>query len=518
MSVQTGHRRSFTGELCALFAVAFLFVFVPVTVACLLSPAPYPHFLLLTCAVFLGTGAFLWLAYRYVERTAAFWERHFGKVLLLFSLGMLIVQLLLGAQLRFRPAFDLEALYQGAQEWMETGTFGAYASATCHADYFAIFPNNLGGLVLLTLLFRSAAALGITDWFLVGMVANAALVVLSMVLTALSCRRLWGVRAALSALVLFLLSPPFWFMAPVFYTDTLSMMFPAAVFYLYVRSRTETRPSRLALYYTGMAVLAALGALLKATVLIALLAILIALLCEKRWRRALTLAGTAICLTALVFTGFRAYTTAHQHDPQAAAQEKMPLSYWLALAVQGEGTYNHTVFQLGRSIRDPAARDAALREHALASLQKQGVGGTLSLFARKSVRAFGDGSFALSDFLDDTPQTPNGLHRFLLYKGDRYPLYQSLCNGVWGAVLALLLLTVRRRTADGRPPAVLAAQVCIFGLWLFLLMWEVNSRYITNFLPLVYLCAAGGMERFSSLIRRAADSVFIEKDSPPNKR
>lgn len=508
MSALSG-RRGFIGTLCALFAGAFLLVFVPVAAAAVLIPYPYAHFPLLTCAVFLGTGVVLFLAYRRLSRVSGFLERRFGVLLLLFSLLMLTAQLALGAHLRFQPAFDLEALYQGALEWLETGSFGAYASSTCHADYFAIFPNNLGGLVFLTLLFRPAAALGITDWFGVAMTANAVLVVSSMVLTALSCRRLWGAPTAITACLLFALSPPFWFMAPVFYTDTLSMVFPAAVFYLYVCSRAETRRIRLALYYAGMGILAALGALLKATVLIILIAILIALLCEKRWRRAMALAGAALCLIPLLFAGFRAYTAAHQQTSSAAAQESMPLSYWLALAVQGEGTYNHAIFQLGRSIRNPAARDAALREQVLAGLREQGIGGALTLPIRKSVRAFSDGTFALSDFLDDTPLTPNGLHRFLLYKGEYHPLYQSLCNGVWGVVLLLLLLSLWLHGKNGQPCAVFAAQVALFGLWLFLMLWEVNSRYITNFLSLLYLCAAGGMKPFSHFVRRTLHRLHV---------
>ena len=66
--------------------------------------------------------------------------------------------------------------------------------------------------------------------------------------------------------------------------------------------------------------------------------------------------------------------------------------------------------------------------------------------------------------------------------------------------LALLLTLALRaglcvaaaRAARSRAHGATVARVAVFGLMLFLLMWETRSRYLMNFLPVLLLAAFPG--------------------------
>ena len=55
--------------------------------------------------------------------------------------------------------FDMDAIYGGAIEWVETGTFAS------RYDYYYYFLNNLGGMSLLYIFFKLASYLGILREF-----------------------------------------------------------------------------------------------------------------------------------------------------------------------------------------------------------------------------------------------------------------------------------------------------------------------------------------------------------------
>ena len=67
-------------------------------------------------------------------------DRHFKKVLIVFSIVYYIVLIRMGFLLRFTPSFDMDAIYSGAIQWTNEGNFSNFY------EYFGYFPNNLGSM------------------------------------------------------------------------------------------------------------------------------------------------------------------------------------------------------------------------------------------------------------------------------------------------------------------------------------------------------------------------------------
>ena len=45
---------------------------------------------------------------------------------------------------------------------------------------------------------------------------------------------------------------------------------------------------------------------------------------------------------------------------------------------------------------------------------------------------------------------------------------------------------IRGKTA---PDLVFLLRLTLFGFWLFMMLWESNSRYLVHYLPVLYSCA-----------------------------
>ncbi len=396
--------------------------------------------------------------------------------------------------LRFEPAWDLEAIYRGAEQWVLTGDFTGYSSKHCHADYFYIFPNNFGAMFLLYLWFRLFYLFGAENFYFAAVLLNMLLVSLTMVVSSRIAGRLFGKRGAVLLLCLFLFSP-FWFCGAVFYTDTLSMFFPVASAALFIEAKGR-KPGMSAALCTAGAILLAVGGAVKATVLILLPAGIITLALRRDWRR--LAAFTLICTVSIISVNFIVGTIRGRHlDPRKIEEERMPVTYWLALGCTGNGEYSNEIFSSARSAGSSDERRAAMKEQIVNSVKEAGAGGTARLFLKKAGGAFPDGTYAFSDFLDDSPASPSALHKFLLPGGKGYPVYSAIANSIFFAVMLLSLFSVRRQIENQR---VFVFQLCISGIILFFTVWESNGgRSSVNFIPFFMICAAGGLENITGM-------------------
>ncbi len=436
-------------------------------------------------------GLVFWLYSKFADRKI---EEHYIKILLGMSGSLLLVQIVFAVFLRYDPIFDLEAVYKGAIHWVETGSFTDYDSSTCHTDYFYIFPNNLGCLYFMFMLFKTASLIGIKDYFMVASVCNALMISGTLLLSAGIARRLWSKKEGLICASLFLLSPPFWFLAPVFYTDSLTLIFPVALWYCVLRA--DACKSKVGVFglYLLSSVLVVVGGMIKPTVWIAFIAIGVIQLFRRQWLRQAILTLTTIIMLITVSSAFNSFMSPTYIDVDKAEQKNLPYEYWLSIGLSNNGSYRNDYFEIAMAPEGQEAKKDAIRPLIQSDLKEQGISGLLKLFTVKTTRAFGDGTYASSDFLDDRPVSPNLLHKFLLYDNEYYSVYSHIATGVLVALLVLAVLGTVKPSQDLRQTS---APLCLFGLMLFLMVWEVNSRYILNFIPMLFLSATSGIKAFS---------------------
>lgn len=403
---------------------------------------------------------------------------------------MAAVMFAFGRILETRPIFDFGALHYGAVAWAQTGSLGGYEA------YFCKFPNNIGGVLFLKNLYAAAAAAGCRDYYLIGTLANILLIVGSAALTIAIARRLAGDQGALTVLLIWAGMLPLYFYAPIFYSDTLSMLFPLLAYLFYLRAaEAASLPGRLA-WMAGAGAACAVGMTIKFTVLIALIAIALEILFNGPVKRMLPplLCASAVC--ALAVASIHAYVYATVLDQEKVVRKSTPYAHWVMMGLKGVGAYNPEDYAFTDAIEDPDERRKADEQMIMKRLRAYGPAGLMAHLGRKSAYLVSSGTYGAEDFLDDNPVYHTVLHEFGLQSGAGFPALSHAAQGLH----ALLLLLAALSAVRARRGTPLAPRMAFFGLFLFLLMWEADPRYLLHFWPFLVLSGVMGLAEVKSLL------------------
>ncbi len=473
-----------TRAFYVIFAVCFIFVSVNVIFKNFYHKTEY---LVPVTAICL---ALFCLIYALLGKCEAFLEKNYGRLLIAFAVCLFILEVVMGIALRHDVMFDVGAINDGAVEWVETGTFAGFY------DYFYSFPNNLGSMMFLYILLKPLAIIGITDYYAVSVVFLSAILTLTTVLTSLICKRLSGVKAAVFALVIFAVSAQFWVMSAAVYTDELSMLFPVLAYWLYLKSK-DANAKRTFLLYLLSAAAIAVGSLIKFTVFITAVAIIIDMVLNARPpKKTVCFAACAVGVTLIAVLCFNLYMYSAHLDKSEADKNNTPILHWVMMGLKGNGLYNPGDYELTRALA-PEERNNALMREIGRRVNERGFSGMLELAAQKSAINFGDGTYGIADMLHFDPLNDvKELREWVVDTGEHYSIYSHYATSVHIAVMMFMLLAscVFALSKKERGCERLAPYLAVFGIWLFLLFWETNRRYFSNFAPMIIICGVLGAE------------------------
>ena len=370
--------------LIKTFYVLFCFVFTIVMGSIIFAnDANFSPVILLLLITF--NVAILLFVYRILDHHSCFAARYY-KIIVASGLALLFgINVILGYVLRYTPVFDLGAIFTGAKEWATTGNFIDHIDPSCWADYFYYFPHNLGGMTILFVAFKAASLFGITDYYAIAMITNALLVTTTMLLAILICKRLFGITQSVMVLICILLSPPLYFMASVFYTDALSMVFPVLIIYLYLKYVDSTAYKSRVVFVVLMGLSCGVGMLIKFTVAIALIAVIIHHFLTNRFITSLRVTAISVVLVVAVFASFNAYFYSAHLNKESAKKLEVPYSHWIMMGLEGNGRYNPSDYEFTLSFDDKEEQKTEINNRIKERIKDRGLLGMLNLFYEKGI-------------------------------------------------------------------------------------------------------------------------------------
>lgn len=411
-----------------------------------------------------------------------------------YLIALFCLHLLLGYLMEYVPAGDNFMLYNGSQTLARDGNFHAYPD---FGLYLARFSNQWGFLMMLTGFWKLLAMLGIESCFMPLVLVQAALYTMGVLCALRIVRRFRGVRGELMLLVLLTSYLPLYFAAAVLYTDTFSLPFVLLALELALRTGEAKTMKRQLLLALACGAVTFIGGQIKMTVaIVAIAAVICWLLTMKPLRAALC---SALCMLTLVFG-----TTAVQQamlgpviDPAVYAQQNTPVIHWIMMSIPtGNNPYGNATGDYGITwgmMDEGASHDEVM--DSIYTRMKDRIytlrypNRLLTAMMRKNAAAMGDGTFGLSEMLDDNPVRENGVSAFVLAGRPYFPFYSALCTGIFFAVL-LLSLCGCAQDLRRRDTSAAMLYIAAFGIMLFLLLWEARSRYFFNFVPVFLILAA----------------------------
>ncbi len=425
----------------------------------------------------------MFLAKRYLR---SIWQNE--KLWLILSALLFLVMtaglLYFGLSLRVYPGWDFGAVYEGAVQIAEDGRLSEQSNW-----YFTTYPNNITVCLLLAGIFKVFG--GVCSYITIGVLLNVTLMAIGFLCFFLLVYRLYGIRTACLGLFICTLFLPFYMHAPIFYTDTFALPFVTGSFLLYQLRRRDSR------FLIAAAFVLAAGYKIKGSLGVILIALLIHIWLQKRKPIECTKQSLLLLIPFLLVTGFLTILPGQLCvlDTTDAQRNEFPLEHWVAMGLEGSGGYSGDVYWMTASVEGKKEKQAVDRAFIREKLSDYGILGMLRHIKEKALFTWGDGVYFAPEKLKRDPLNESPLHPWVLYDGANYRKTYEYCSAVQLLLLGGILLSVLGNfLKKGRFREVQAMQLAVFGVFLFLLIWETRSRYLVNFVPVFVLLGLDGVQ------------------------
>lgn len=433
----------------------------------------------------------------------------FGKkeILILFLI-FICIQLILGISLRVKPSWDFGFVYDEAVRLTETGNW-----TITNKSYFLMYPNNQFYLVTLTCIFKFFSFFHITNYVVLGILVNIVFVDLSLWVLFLCMKKLWGYKIAVFGLILSFLCNAYITYLPIFYTDTFPLLFTNISLLLYIVIMKEKDIRKCAGYMILLVISCMIGFEYKATVIIVFIAIVLHMFFLLPSKKGLFL----ILLGCIGFAGSAklysfAFDQSNLLDATQQDRYNYPYSHWLMMGLKTPGGYNEKDFYYTKSFITKQEKTDANLKVINQRLSDMGGIGVIQHLAKKINYTWSDGTYFSSKLVERKPLT-KGIVRNVFAKGGKYEsVFNIYADGMHYAILVLMVVSgiygLYQMKKTKQMDFISCIRLAIYGLFVFLLIWESKSKYLVNFLPLLYLVAIDGMNGIWMFLKKKENRYY----------
>ena len=179
------------------------------------------------------------------------------------------------------------------------------------------------------------------------------------------------------------------------------------------------------------------------------------------------------------------------------------------MGLKGDGVYNPEDYEFTRKYDYDENRNSKINKEIFDRIKKLGFCGIFDLAMIKSTADFGNGTYGAEDFYNCNPQTDTKLHDWILPEGKNYKKYATYATSMHIAILILMLTAAWGFVCsdDEKRKKMFSLYLTIFGVYLFLLCWETNRRYFSNFAPVIFICGTVGIDKFIDVCLKTKEKI-----------
>ena len=404
---------------------------------------------------------------------------------------LFVIQVTLGYMMEYTPSGDNFMLYNGSKMLASDGNF---ARNPDFGLYLARFSNQWGIVLIFTGLWKLSTLLGLERAYMLVMVVQALLYIPGVLSTLGAARRVRGVRAQLMLLAILMTCMPLYLASSVLYTDTFSLPFVMMALNLALRVIQEKDAKRQLMLCAACGLIMAIGGMIKMTVAIMLIAAAIVWALTLKPVRAAACVG--LCSVMLLASNALVSRTmlGGPIDIEVYEQQNTPTIHWFMMSIPTAdnpyGEFSGDYALTWRMMDEGESREVIMdsiytrikdRIYTLRYPDR-----LLMAALRKNGAAFGDGTFGLTEMLDDDPVRRNVISSVVLSFGEHYATYRAIASGIFFAHL-LMAVAACVRDIRRRDLSMGIGYVAAFGMMLFLMLWEARTRYFFGYVPVILL-------------------------------
>ncbi len=466
-------------KIINLFYIVFLAMYGLVTFNTIFNNFHYDYKWYIVLPV-----AFIWLGvifliYKLLAKHENWLEENTLKGFLIFFVFLIISQLLDFYFFGAYPSVDLVPVYQGAYDYTISGQI-----VDPTLDYFYKYPNNMPLAIILQFIFRVFYKFGFTEFYYIGVISNAIMLQLTYIFLFLLVKELVNTKFAFFSIILLMFCLPLHTYIAIYYTDTFSMMFPLAGLYFFVKLMKSKETKYMILNTILLSFFIGFGTKIKYSVIIAFVALVIVLVLNSEIKKLVAVAISFTVIYSAVVFSFNSFMYNNILDEELAYDLKTPMLNWVAMSLVGDGSHNtETNYYIWARDTQEEKQEAAIELITL-RLEEKGFFGYLEFLNQKAITSFGSGEFKYKIDVAPKPVRDTEIFRIL---NEGSPYNEAFDNILQGFHILVLvgMLSSAYISMKNKNHKFLPLQISAFGLLLFLLLWEANSRYLMNYYPIL---------------------------------
>lgn len=410
-------------------------------------------------------------------------------------IAILGLQILFAINFKVNPTWDFGIIYNEAISMIQGNPISHY--------FYDYYPNNIGVLILYNGVFKVCNLLGITNYLNILIIINIILIDSSIVALLYLIKKLYTLRivALLSIIMVFI--TPFYCYVTIVYTDTLTMIFPILSFLLYYNiSQSEDLVfKKKAVYIVCIGILLTIGAIIKMNVIITLAAMLIHSFFTQKNKQFFVFA--LIMLSCFIgLNKFYSYQV-EKIIPIPYGEAGLPPTHWVMMGLKDNGRYNLDEAKFSISLKDLGYSKERIREENLSIIKSRitdyGVLGMIDHIREKIDFTWGDGTYYSIDKLRREPLNTNILQPYVF--GEKMGSF-IMFNQIVHIIVLIGIILCAVSNLYNITPISTVANITIFGVVLFLLIWETRSRYLVLYIPILLLSMIHGYQFLCDLVIR----------------
>lgn len=442
-----------------------------------------------------------------LEKAALFMDRIGIKkyfVLAVIVMIFFIIQLRVGYALETPLSWDAGIVYNDAVS----------AAATGHVinnSYYLLYPNNLGILLLLSSYFKIIKTLSISKYLYSAIILNIIIMDITIILIYLICEKLFGTKSSVLSLIFSFVFVVLcgWVATP--YTDVLSMIFPVLIFYLYLKSKEVKSITQKCFIYVAIGAAGLAAYRLKPTSILILIAIILVMSINnikqlKKYILSFSLMAAGFIFASAFFNFSIDNSGILNYKLKDSYEYNTPITYFLMLGMQKYdipergtlyGAINSKDSIQNKNLKTKSNRIQYDINEIKNRLKGFGTIGYLSFLSDKASWIFSDGTFYLygegsfSHFVH-TDTISSRIQSLIFINSENYKFYSYFMNSVWIVLLFLILCPLFCKENFNFNQDTLILRITLFGVLIFLLLFEGRPRYLYNNIGIFIITATYG--------------------------
>lgn len=368
-------------------------------------------------------------------------------------------------------------------------------------EYFMRYPNNQFWLVCLIGLFKVVKAFTMSEDFriykAVSIVVSAFVVQAAIYFIYRTAKLMWDEKRAFLVGIISLIYVPFYLYALFLYNDTTGAFFAILLMYFNIKLHKEKNEMKRYCIIVSIGILGAMVLHIKLLVFIVFLAIIIEILLLNRLKVLLVTMG-------IIFLSFSSthmilevmVQTVLEFDDEEASKWEFPPTHWIMMALNSYGGYSEEDYVF---TRDFDTYEEKKEQNIIKIKERVYNRGFIKLIKHilytKQLRTWTNSCLAGDDYISRNPLHENSLcQKVFSYNGEWHwvcLIYTWIYHiTIMLGILLSAIMSIKMKISEQK---LLSGKIAIFGLFLFLSIWECNSRYVFSMAPVMILIAADGI-------------------------